>query len=440
MKRSFILAVCVVLLLIIPLPTLAEPDVKNRARQFVELLDQGKFDQATEFFDDQMAKVLPSTELADMWGAIVAQFGEYMGITEMKVVNVNCYKNVAVTCEFTNYYYDMTLTFDKEEKIAGLHFFTSPKSKVKYAPPGYVDLDSFTEMECVIGEYELPATLSIPEGEGPFSAVVLVHGSGPHDRDETIGPNKVFKDVAWGLATRGVAVLRYEKRTKECGNMIDIKNFTVNEETVDDALAAVELLYETPKIDRGRIFVLGHSLGGLMAPRIAALSSYHIAGLVLCAAPSDGDLLATMLRQTEYIASLDGNVNEKEAKQIRVIEDALKKLEDPKVPEDEIIIGCSKEYWLDLKECDPIKTAQSLQIPMLILQGGHDYQVTLEDFSEWKKGLPTQTFKQYPELIHLFIQGPPTPAAYATAGHVAEVVVDDIADWILSAHAPLYPS
>jgi Dienelactone hydrolase and related enzymes len=255
-----------------------------------------------------------------------------------------------------------------------------------------------------------PQPSSIPKGEGPFPAVVLVHGSGPHDRDETIGPNKVFKDVAWGLATRGVAVLRYEKRTKECGNMIDIKNFTVNEETVDDALAAVELLYETPKIDKGKIFVLGHSLGGLMAPRIAALSSYHIAGLVLCAAPSDGDLLATMLRQTEYIASLDGDVNEEEAKQIRVIEDALKKLEDSKIPEDEIIIGCSKEYWLDLKAYDPIEVAQSLQIPMLILQGGHDYQVTLEDFLKWKKiyphkpsssipNLSTSSFKALPHLL-----------------------------------------
>jgi dienelactone hydrolase len=101
---------------------------------------------------------------------------------------------------------------------------------------------------------------------------VLVHGSGPQDRDETIGPNKPFRDLAWGLASQGIAVLRYEKRTKKHAmKLVLIKNtITVKQETIDDALAAVALLRKTERIDPNRIFVLGHSLGGMLIPRIGA--------------------------------------------------------------------------------------------------------------------------------------------------------------------------
>jgi hypothetical protein len=88
-----------------------------------------------------------------------------------------------------------------------------------YQSPTYAVPAAFREQELIIGqggEWPLPATLTMPAaGKGPFPAVVLVHGSGPNDRDETLGPNKPFRDLAWGLATQGIAVLRYEKRTRE---------------------------------------------------------------------------------------------------------------------------------------------------------------------------------------------------------------------------------
>ena len=88
--------------------------------------------------------------------------------------------------------------------------------------------------------------------------VVLVHGSGPNDRDETIGPNKPFRDLAWGLATRGIAVLRYEKRTKRHRLKMALlaNSLTVKEETIDDAVAAVTTLHAVEEIDASRIFVL----------------------------------------------------------------------------------------------------------------------------------------------------------------------------------------
>ena len=149
----------------------------------------------------------------------------------------------------------------------------------------------------------MPATLTIPNGTGPFPAVVLVHGSGPNDRDETYGPNKPFKDIAWGLASVGIVVLRYEKRTKQYPQeSAAIQNFTVQDETIYDALAAVELLNNSSIVDHSKIFVLGHSLGGMLAPRIA-LQESQIAGLIILAGATR-HLEDLMLEQTRYLANL----------------------------------------------------------------------------------------------------------------------------------------
>src|SRR5437868_1155092 len=85
------------------------------------------------------------------------------------------------------------------------------RAKATFVP---VNRDTFDEREVTVGkgEWELPGTLGLPKGSGPFPAVVLVQGSGPQDRDETMGVNKPFQDIAWGLASNGIAVLRYDKR------------------------------------------------------------------------------------------------------------------------------------------------------------------------------------------------------------------------------------
>ena len=117
----------------------------------------------------------------------------------------------------------------------------------------------------------LPGTLFLPNGVEKAAAVVLVHGSGPNDRDETLGPNRPFRDLATGLATRGIAVLRYDKRTKVYPeSFAGLKNPTVKDEILDDVSAALEFLKSRPEIDADRITITGHSLGGTLAPRIAA--------------------------------------------------------------------------------------------------------------------------------------------------------------------------
>jgi len=275
----------------------------------------------------------------------------------------------------------------------------------------------------------------MPKGAGPFPAIVLVHGSGPNDRDETLGPNKVFKDLAWGLATNGIAVLRYEKRTRQCPNeMIGaMATLTVNEETVQDAVAAAVFLRTVDIIAPDSVFILGHSLGGMVAPRIGAQDP-RLAGLILLAANARS-LTDLIVEQNEYLAALDGTVDEAEQKQLAELRAQAAKVEELDFKEGEVILGAAKAYWADLLAYDPVAAAKALTMPMLILQGERDYQVTMEDFVAWRAGLAARggvTFKSYSSLNHLFIAGTgkSNPSEYDSPGNVSSEVIRDVAAWI----------
>lgn len=283
----------------------------------------------------------------------------------------------------------------------------------------------------------LPGTLTMPPGEGPFPAVLLLAGSGPNDRDETIGPNKPFLDLANGLAGRGIATFRYDKRTRVFG--ANSRVGTVDDEVTDDAVAAVQLLAKQPGIDAARVFVLGHSLGGLMAPRVAARAP-RVAGVILLAAPVTFDL-DTVLRQIRYITTVQ-HASAAQVEQITapivIARDAIAKADPAHPPAGEYFHGPAS-YWLSFRGYDPVAVAKNLRRPLLILQGGRDYQVTpKDDFARWQAAFAHDkhaTLKEYPTLYHLFMPGgdPPSPADYARAGHVDATVVADIADWIAAA-------
>src|SRR4051812_15353230 len=284
-KLIFVLLMC---LLSIPPTVLGQSntatatDVVTSAKTFVEMLWQNNFASAASSFDDTVRAALPPDKLRETWNAVNSQAGVFKRQVRTRAEKNSGYDIVYVTCEFEKTLLDIKVIFDQSRRIAGLFFVpTIEELPAKYIKPG-----TFTEKEVTVGTPvgALPGTLTLPNGPGPFPAVVLVHGSGPGDRDETVGAVKPFRDLALGLASNGIAVLRYDKRTNLYAEKLGT-HFTVKEETIDDALAAVDVLRKQDNIDKKRVFVLGHSLGGMLVPRIAKLDQ-NIAGFVIMAGPT----------------------------------------------------------------------------------------------------------------------------------------------------------
>ncbi len=298
--------------------------------------------------------------------------------------------------------------------------------------------DTLTAVELTIpGPVPLPATLTLPSGGGMVPVVVIVHGSGPGDRDGTLGPNKPYADLARGLAERGIAVLRYEKRTRAQPLWFLGKRFTVREEVLDDALAAVALVRARPEIDPTRVIVLGHSFGGFLMPRIAAEDG-RLAGVIFWAGAFREQVPVLMLRQLDYIASVSGVDSIRvraQARQIGMMGRQIAALTPADSMAEGIILGASPAYWLDLRDYDPATTLKGVTAPVLIQQGGMDYQVTSEMLEGFLAALGPReglTVQRFPALNHLFIasEGTPRPAMYAVPGHVSDEVIAAIAVWV----------
>lgn len=414
-----------------------QPEVKpftEIAVEVVTFLMENNFTGVYRYFNTSITSQITVENFATMWQQqIGTPDGNITRIVRTRLANESGYSVVYVTCNFSKVQVlDVKISFNTDQKIVGL--IVVPTGDVfHYSPPSYVNQSLFTEQNVSFGlePWVLPGTLTIPKGAGPFPAVLLVHGSGPNDRDETYGPNKPFKDIAWGLASRGIVVLRYEKRTKQYPEeSAIIQNFTVDDETIADARAGVIFLNTSSVVDHSRIFVLGHSLGGMVSPRLA-LQNDCISGLIILAGPTR-HLEDLILEQSRYLVNLSG-LNQ--TTQLAELERLVLKVKNLDINKSEYVLGTPKSYWVDLATYDPVETAQSLDIPLLILQGMRDYQVTMTDFARWNETFSSTasvTLKTYPSLNHFFIagNGTPTDAEYLIEGHVADDVIADIAAWV----------
>jgi len=416
-----------------------ESKYETLGRAFVRQLAEGSYDSITAGFDSNMARELPADKLEYIFGSLEAQFGAFKGQGGVRQSETGGFQMVFVTMQFEKSMLDAKVVFDSTDRVAGLFFMPTPPDAA-YTSADYVDMTAFEQIEVTFGDtfWTLQGTINIPKGDGPFPAVVLVHGSGPQDRDETIGANKPFRDIAETLAGRGVVVLTYDKRTLTHKSKFAVwEHYTVKDEVIDDALRAAQLLQGTNKVDPHRIFVLGHSLGGMLIPRIAARGP-SLAGFIIMAGLTR-PLEDVYLEQLEYIYNLDGDLSEQEVANLTESQAqvGIVKMLKPntQVTKGDMLLGVVPDYWIDLKDYSPAEAAKAINQPMLILQGERDYQVTMVDFENWKEALGDRddvTFKSYPALNHIFIagEGPSTPDEYFRQGHVDLEVIEDIAAWI----------
>ena len=395
-------------------------------------LKEKNYTDVYNYFNSSITSQLTAEQFQTVWDQeAVAIYGNITSILDSRLTNESGYQTVYTNCTFSKINeMAIRIVFNSQQLVISLTVVPTAEA---YEPPSYVNQSTFTEESVMVGsgEWILPGNLTIPKGTGPFPAVILVQGSGPSDQDETIGPNKPFKDIAWGLASQGIVVLRYVKRTKEYPQKsLEVNNFTVEDEVIDDVIAAINLLNETPVVNHSQIFVLGHSLGGYLAPRIASQDNLT-SGIIIMAGPTR-HIEDLILEQTRYLANLSGT---NASSQIAALQKDITKIKNLNFTDNEIILGAPASYWRDLANYDPVATAQTLHIPMLIMQGLRDYQVTLKDFNRWNETFYNNekvTLKTYPSLNHLFISGTgaPTNTEYLIPGHVAVEVINEISLWI----------
>jgi hypothetical protein len=379
--------------------------------------------------------------LEQAWTALVRQRGPLVEIAEAEPTTVQGFRGTILTAQFARGRQRIRVLFDAAGGAVGFQYL--PPAAEPWSPPSYAGPDAVEEREVTVASpsgCSLPARLALPSGGDAGDAlagVVVVAGSGPTDMDGTIGPNRPYKDLAWGLAARGVASLRYDKRTLAC--QVDPATLTIDDEVTADARAAVARLREAARVASDRVAVVGHSLGGMLTPRIAAREAEAgtpLAGAALLAAPAR-PLHDLILAQTRYLAELDGTVTGGEEANLAEVRAAVERIEALEIGDDETVLGAGRAYWESLRAYDPVTTAAGLSTPLFLGQGERDYQVTVaEDLARWRDGLGEgPRIETYPRLNHLFVpgEGQPGPAEYFDPGHVAEVVVADLEGWLAAA-------
>jgi len=401
----------------------------------LDALTHGNYAGARKDFDDAVASKLDAARLAQVWEQLQGMRGAYRSHGALQRKVLADWPVVATTVDFASGQLGFVAACDAQDRIATYEFVPAHllASAVVRA---HVEADgvrvSALDVPTPVGP--LRGALTLPAGSGPFPAVVLVAGSGPQDMDETIGPNKPFRDIAEGLARAGIATLRYDKRTFDHPGGSGI---VIDAEVTDDAVAAAHLLALQKVVDPKRVFVLGHSLGAMMAPRIGRRDP-QLAGLVLMAAPARNifDVLEQQVREqmarkgaSSAVIARAEQVYAKERQSL-----ALVGAGKP-IPEGDFV-GAPQGYWLSWSRVDAVADAKATTQPMLVLQGAGDFQVSPTlDFARWQRelaGRPHTAFRLYPGLSHLFMPAGKTGtlADYKAPAHVDAQVIGDIAAWV----------
>ena len=410
-----------------------------------QMARDGRFPQIEELFAPRLRAAVSAETLGLAWAAELNRWGPVaqIGAPASEPARAGLVRvTVPVTCARGGL--TLVMAVDGAGLLHGLRL-GPPAVTASWTPPAYAVPRRFEERDVLVGSgpMAVPGTLSVPRGPGGRPGVVLLSGGGPFDRDETTGPNKPLKDLAWGLASRGVAVMRFDKVTFARGaQLASAPGFTMEQEYVPHAVAAAGILRDEPAVDPARVFVLGHSAGGRAAPMVAAAEE-SVAGLVILAGDAQ-PLPEAAVRVARYLAGLTpGPAAEALVSAItRQAAQAQRPDLATSTPARDLPFGLPASYWRGLGTYDAVGTAVALELPMLILQGGRDYQVTVQDdLARWQARLgqrPDVTIRVYDADNHLFFRGRGLsgPADYEAAQHVDPAVVADIAGWLAPDQSP----
>jgi dienelactone hydrolase len=429
-----------------PAPPPPPPHVATADEQvaigFVTHLLGGEWDAAHGFYDPSILDKVKLEELQAIGAQLLPTPAKPSSATATTYPNDPTWVRVDATMA------DGTL-FEESIHVVHGHVF-GLVVKPGYQTPPYVRAAAYDDREIAVGAggRALPGILSVPKGKGPFPVVILLQGSGGSDLDEWTGGPAVmnvmlFRDLAEGLASRGVAVLRFDKASYGIDffpRKIDPMQLTVQDEYFDPLTDALALVAKTPELDGKRVFLLGHSMGGWLLPWMISLHPEVKGGII--ASGNARHLADIGIQQDQYLYKLQApGISDAELAMVKAMDVAKAKLaKDPNLDEHtplgQLPYGAPAHSWRFMATYDAPAVAAKLTLPMLVLQGGRDYNVTVaDDLPLWKQafaGHKDVTMKLYPDLDHHYLtgSGTGTPQELLSHGHVAASVVDDVAAWV----------
>ncbi len=312
----------------------------------------------------------------------------------------------------------------------------------------------FTESEVSFqtADSKIVGNLTIPDGKGPFPAVIVLAGSGPFDRNGDVDPRTVaaekqvgqsvlalsstYRDIAYALAQEGFVTLRYDKRgvgnsTGEGGDF--------PEPSLRDLKAAVAFLKDNPSVDPKRIALVGHSIGGLWALMEAA-GNDSVAAVCVMATPAK-PMSEVLIEQIEWLVKSQGGNDTDVAAvvaQQRAIYAQLRsgQLDLSTLPPSQ---RYQYEYVKAIMDISGADYAKEIKCPALILQGDKDLFTNIPQESQLLKeafiegGNKDVQLTTFPNLDHMFRPTPDQPSLqlyYKDRGPISPDVVKAIADWM----------
>ena len=408
--------------------------LEEKSKTLVMKVVSGDFAGVVAEFNDELKDTLSEENFRAGWEQMTVSAGQFQDYYKTEAEESDKIYHCILQCEDSGI--RLSFSYDEEGKVKSVW------TDLFAIPPELTENETLKEQEIQIPftsngtEYQLSGVLTLPAGVEKPPVVILVQGSGQSDYNESIKGNKPFQDLAFGLAEKGIASIRYNKRYYQFPGQAP-GALTISDEVLDDAATAIQMAAGLDSVDGSRIYLIGHSLGGMLAPKIAQDNPQLIGLISLAGTPRN---LADVVYD-QNVDALDqmADVNElqKQASlaQLKQMVEQAKSVSD--LTDQTNLIGLPTCYWASLNQIDTVSIVKELKIPMLFLQGTADFQVKPDtDFAAWKEALDgheNAQFQTYEDLNHLFMKtnGKTDVSEYDVPGHVEQAVIDDIAAFIL---------
>lgn len=409
---------------------------RQRTAHYLEQLRQGEVRELYQALDPKMAAQLSFYQLSEMAQQLSWLTGDYQGRLKEHVQMLSA-GEILVSCDeqYSKLVLAAQFVYDDQGRIKQFGLRPIEEQKAPYTP---LRTAAYQEERVKVGiEPQVEGLLTLPSQVEKPPIIILIQGSGQSDMNESVGalPNRPFAELAHGLAERGIATLRFNKRFYQYPpqSAEAVAQITVEQEILADARAAVAQAGSEERVDGQHIFALGHSLGGYLMPRLAA-EQQDMRGVIVMNGPwrPIPEIFAEQKRVL-VAAAAHLSAAEKETALEEIAED-LAKLADP--AEQGVVFGQPKGYWRSLEQDQQQCLAQS-QAAVLVLQGEYDFQVEgPRELAYWQAALadrPNSRCRLYPKLSHLMSKAPDKSfdmALYDQPCPLAETVLQDIAEWV----------